>query len=125
MIPLNFVSTQIENLVDLKSQKALLITIDLIIVVMLNSNESVNYIENIMNNLSEQAKDDIQLLIERSKNNLDDLISSRLSEVDNNDDSPGGDIRSRGRYGGSVLSKQKDFLTIPEDIGEDGPDSSR
>ena len=59
MIPLNFVSTQIENLVDLKSQKALLITIDLIIVVMLNSNESVNYIENIMNNLSEQAKDDI------------------------------------------------------------------
>ena len=59
MIPLNFVSTQIENLVDLKSQKTLLITIDLIIVVMLNSNESVNYIENIMNNLSEQAKDDI------------------------------------------------------------------
>ena len=42
---------------------------------MLNSGESVKYIENIMNNLSEQAKDDIQNLIERSKNNLDDLIS--------------------------------------------------
>jgi hypothetical protein len=37
----------------------------------------VDYIEKIMANLSGQAKDDIQRLIERSKNNLDDLISSR------------------------------------------------
>ena len=59
MIPINFQTTQIDNIVDLRSQKSLLITIDLVIVVMLNSNESVKYIENIMNNLSEQAKDDI------------------------------------------------------------------
>ena len=90
MIPLNFVNTQIDNIVDIKSQKSLLITIDLIIVVMLNSGQSVDYIEKIMANLSEQAKDDIQRLIERSKNNLDDLISSRQSEVDILEDSPGG-----------------------------------
>ena len=72
---------------------------------MLNSSMSVDYIENIMNNLSEQAKDDIQRLIERSKSNLDDLISSRMSEADIVDDSPGGDQRAVSRYGGSVLSR--------------------
>jgi len=80
MIPLNFVSTQINNIVDMKSQKSMIITIDLIIVVMLNHDNSVDYIESIMNNLTETAKDDIQLLIERSRNNLDDLISSRQSD---------------------------------------------
>ena len=81
MIPLNFQSTQINNIVDMKSQKSMIITIDLIIVVMLNHENSVVYIESIMNNLSETAKDDIQILIERSRNNLDDLISSRHSEA--------------------------------------------
>ena len=59
LIPLNFVSTQVNQIIDCKSQRSLLITIDLIIVAMLNSNDSINYIENIMNNLSEKAKDDI------------------------------------------------------------------
>jgi hypothetical protein len=53
LIPINFATTQIDNIVDVRSQKSLLITIDLIIVVMLNAGESVRYIENIMNNLSE------------------------------------------------------------------------
>ena len=71
-----------------------------------------------MNNLSEQAKDDIQNLIERSKNNLDDLISSKQSEADI-EDSP--EKRSKT----SFLSRQGDFLTIPEDDKEDNPDSNR
>ena len=105
MIPLNFVNTQIDNIVDMKSQKSLLITIDLIIVVMLNSGQSVDYIEKIMANLSEQAKDDIQRLIERSKNNLDDLISSRQSEADILEDSPGGQGHGPSRFEGSILSR--------------------
>lgn len=123
LIPINFATTQIDNIVDMRSQKSLLITIDLVIVVMLNSNDSVKYIENIMNNLSEQAKDDIQGLIERSKSNLDDLISSRQSDVDAFED-PDQRARSR-RELGSVLSRQKEFLAIPEDEKEDNPDSQR
>ena len=43
----------------MKSQKSMIITIDLIIVVMLNHENSVDYIESIMNSLSDTAKDDI------------------------------------------------------------------
>ena len=74
VIPMNFVSSQIEQLVDIHSQKCLLVTIDLILVVMLKSQQSSEYIQKIMT-LSEQAQDDIQKLIMRSKASLDDLIS--------------------------------------------------
>lgn len=104
LIPINFVTTQVDNIVDMRSQRSLLITIDLVIVVMLNSGDSVKYIENIMQNLSEQAKDDIQKLIERSKSNLDDLISSRQSDVDALEDSPSVGQRQR-QLDGSVLSR--------------------
>jgi hypothetical protein len=60
----------------MNSQKALLVTIDLILIVMLNSDSSEEYIEKIME-LSEMAQDEIQELIMRSKSNLNDLISSR------------------------------------------------
>ena len=62
------------------SQKALLITIDLITVIMLNSDNSEDYIERIMS-LSDQAQDEMQKVIMRSKNNLDDLISSQSSKI--------------------------------------------
>jgi len=42
-------TTQIDQLVDMHSQKALLVTIDLITVVMLNSERSEDYIQRIMN----------------------------------------------------------------------------
>ena len=128
MIPVNFITTQVNQIIDCKSQKSLLITVDLIIVAMLNSNESIKYIENIMNNLSEKAKDDIQVLIERSKNNIDDLISSRQSEADILEDSvSASDQRHRAsRVTGSGISlHKKDFLAIPEDAREDNPDSAR
>jgi len=82
VIPLNF-GPQIDQLVDIHSQKALLVTIDLIIVVMLNSEQSENYIERIMS-LSDDAQDDIQKLIMRSKTNLNDLISSQQSQSEFN-----------------------------------------
>lgn len=84
IIPINFVSTQIDQLVDMHSQKALLVTIDLITVVMLNSENSESYIQRIMN-LSEQAQDEMQKVIMRSKNNLDDLISSQQSQSEYKD----------------------------------------
>jgi hypothetical protein len=73
---MNFQTTQIDQLLDLNSQRALLVTIDLILIVMLNSEKSEEYIECIMA-LSEEAQDEIQELIMRSKSNLNDLISSR------------------------------------------------
>lgn len=54
-------------------------TLDLVIIVMLNSAESETYIESIMS-LSEEAQDDVQKLIMRSKTNLTDLISSAQSQ---------------------------------------------
>lgn len=80
VIPANFISTQMDALVDLHSQKALLALIDLVIVVMLNSERSEQYIESIMD-LSEEAQADIQKLIMRSKNNLNDLISQSQPSV--------------------------------------------
>ena len=56
------------------------------IIVMLNCHHSESYIERIMN-LSEDAQDDIQKLIMRSKTNLNDLIStSHQSDHPNNTD---------------------------------------
>lgn len=46
----------------------------MIIIVMLNSKDSEEYIQRIMD-LSEEAQSDIQKLIMRSKTNLNDLIS--------------------------------------------------
>ena len=45
-------------MVDMHSQKALLLTIDLLLIVMLNSEKSADFIGNIMN-LSEDAQDEI------------------------------------------------------------------
>jgi hypothetical protein len=76
VVPINFSSTHIDQMVDVHSQKALLITIDLMLIVMLNCEESADFIGKIMG-LSEDAQDEIQQLIMRSKSNLDDLISSQ------------------------------------------------
>ena len=46
------------------------------LIVMLNCEESADFIGKIMG-LSEDAQDEIQQLIMRSKSNLDDLISSQ------------------------------------------------
>ena len=83
-MPVEFESYHIENIVDQKSQKSLLITIDLIIVVMLNNDDSLKYIENITNKLSESAKEDIMLLIERSKNRIDGIIDNMSDEESEN-----------------------------------------
>jgi len=48
---------------------------------MLNSEKSENYIESLMN-LSEEAQETMQKIIMRSKTNLNDLLSSKFSEVD-------------------------------------------
>jgi len=53
VIPANF-GPQIDQLVDIQNQRALLVTIDLIIVIMLNSEQSETFIEKIMS-LSEDA----------------------------------------------------------------------
>lgn len=73
--------------------------IDLIIVVMLNSDQSEGYIERIMD-LSEQAQDDIQKLIMRSKSNLNDIISqSHASQSEMNR----GDVLSNKYITGTLL----------------------
>ena len=66
IIPPNFQSSQISQIIDLHAQKPLLVTIDLIMIVMLNCEKSEHYIQKIMD-LSEQAQGDIQNLIMRSK----------------------------------------------------------
>ena len=48
IIPPNFASSQINQLIDLHSQKPLLVTIDLILIVMLNNENSETYIQKIM-----------------------------------------------------------------------------
>jgi len=58
----------------LNDTKSLLYTIDLIIIVMLNSENNQEYIK-FITQLSEQAQDDMQELIMRSRSKLDDLIS--------------------------------------------------
>jgi hypothetical protein len=55
-----------------------LLTVDLLLIVMLNSESSADFIGKIMG-LSEDAQDEMQELIMRSKSNLDDLISSQQS----------------------------------------------
>lgn len=58
IIPANFTTSQLSSLIDLHAQKPLLTTIDLVLVVMLNSESSEKFIEKIMT-LSEQAQTDI------------------------------------------------------------------
>lgn len=55
-----------------------MLTVDLLLIVMLNSESSADFIGKIMG-LSEDAQDEMQELIMRSKSNLDDLISSQQS----------------------------------------------
>mgnify|MGYP001072891595 CR=1 FL=1 len=79
LLPANFQSELIDQIVDHQSARTLLMTIDLILVVMLESDEE-KYIDRIMHDLSEEAADDIRKLIQRSKRNLMDLLSSKQSE---------------------------------------------
>ena len=53
-----------------------MVVIDLMVIVMLNSDNYENYIQRIMN-LSEEAQDEMQSIIMRSKSNLNDLISTQ------------------------------------------------
>jgi len=57
-------------------QKSLMVVVDLIVIVMLNSDNYENYIQRIMS-LSEEAQDEMQTIIMRSKSNLNDLISTQ------------------------------------------------
>ena len=63
-------------MVDMHHQKSLMVVVDLIVIVMLNSDNYENYIQRIMS-LSEEAQDEMQTIIMRSKSNLNDLISTQ------------------------------------------------